>query len=78
MNILMEKKKSERIKGRLRVEKALLTIHLKIEFWRRAQRASEGFSWKPISVLGFGSETICPSREIGEAIPVSHLQVLAL
>jgi hypothetical protein len=29
-------------------------------------------------VLGFGSETICPSREIGEAIPVFHLQVLAL
>jgi hypothetical protein len=33
MNILMEKKKSEGIKGWLRVEKALLTIHfLKIEF----------------------------------------------
>jgi hypothetical protein len=29
MNILMEKKKSEREKGRLRVGKALLTIHLK-------------------------------------------------
>jgi hypothetical protein len=30
MNILMEKKKSERIKGRLRAEKSLLTIHFKI------------------------------------------------
>jgi len=28
-------------------------------------------------VLGFGSETICPSREIGEAIPAFHLQVLS-
>jgi hypothetical protein len=50
----------------------------KIEFWRRARRGSEGFSWKPTSVLGFGSETICPSREIGEAIQDSHLQLLAL
>ena len=25
-------------------------------------------------MLGFGSETICPSREIGGAIPVPHLQ----
>jgi len=61
------------------LEKGLLTIHFqKIEFGRRARRASEGFSWKPISVLGFGSETICPSREIGEVILTSHLQVLAL
>jgi hypothetical protein len=30
------------------LEKALLTIHFKIEFWRRARRANEGFSWKPI------------------------------
>jgi hypothetical protein len=38
----------------------------------------EGFNWKPISALGFGSETIYPSREIGEVILASHLQVLAL
>jgi hypothetical protein len=29
-------------------------------------------------VLGFGSETICPSREIGETIPVFHLQVVGI
>jgi hypothetical protein len=29
MNILMEKNKSERVKGRLRLGKALLTIHFK-------------------------------------------------
>ena len=50
----------------------------KLGFWRRARWANEGFSWKLISALGFGSETICPSREIGEAIPDFHLQVLAL
>ena len=56
------------------MESGLLTIHFENWFWRRAQRASEGFNWKPILVLGFGSETICPSRGIGEAIQGSHLQ----
>lgn len=59
--------------------------------WRRAQWAYEGFSWKRIRHLGFGSETTCPSRgildsavklsalagRIGESIQGSHLQTLA-
>jgi len=73
----MEEKKSEKIKGRVRVEKLLLTIHLKNLVFGRARRASEGFSWKPILMLRFGSETIFPSREFGEAILAFHLQVLA-
>jgi len=62
----------------MRVGKGILDYSFRKLVLRRARRASEGFSWKPILVLGFGSETICPSREIGEAIPAFHLQVLLL
>ena len=71
----MEKKKSEGINGERRVGKRIIDYSFeKLGFGRRARWANEGFSWKPIRHLGFGSETICPSREIGGAIPVPHLQ----
>jgi len=71
----MEKKKSERIKEEIRVGKLILHFHFRNLDLERARRAKQ-FSWKPILELGFGSETICPSQEIGEAIQACHLQVL--
>jgi hypothetical protein len=74
MNILMEKKKSERIKGRLKVEKGGLTIHFsKLGFGEELGELARVSAENPFQHLGFGSETICPSREIGEAIPAFHL-----
>jgi hypothetical protein len=79
MNILMEKKKSGRVKGRMRVGKGIIDYSFKkLSFGEELGELARVSAGNPSSVLGFGSETICPSREIGEAIQGSHLQVLAL
>ena len=72
----MEKKEKERIRSQVRVLELILHIHFGKLFLERARRAEQGFPLETPFVLGFGSETICPSREIGEAIPAFHLQVL--
>jgi hypothetical protein len=49
-----------------------------LSFGKTSSVSKWGFQLETHSALGFGSETICPSWEIGEAIPSFHLQILAV
>jgi hypothetical protein len=54
-----------------------LTIHLKIGSGEELGELTRVLAGNPFQHLSFDSETIFPSREIGEAIPAFHLQTLA-
>ena len=51
---------------------------LKIGFGEELGELTRVSAGNPFQHLGFDSETIFPSREIGEAIPAFHLQILVL
>ena len=64
----MEKKKSERIKGRLKVEKGLLTNHL--ENWVLEEELGEQTrvsAGNPFGTSDSAVKTICPSRGISDS-----------
>ena len=75
----MEKRTCEWVKGRLKGKRTLSTIHFKkLSLGRSARWANEGFSWKPIRHLGFGNETICPSRGTSDSAVKLSAQAVEL
>ena len=73
----MDKKKSGRVKGWMRVGKGIIDYSFeKLGFGEELGELARVSAGNPFRHLRFGSETIYPSREIGEVIPASHLQTL--
>jgi len=60
------------------LESVLLTIHFENWFWRRARRASEGFSWKPILCSDSAVKLSALAVRLENAIQVFSLLSLRL